>query len=214
MDARAGFAAVGGKVVKQFDFLFDVGGPNGYLAHKVLPEFCAAHGAVAVYRPVLLGGLFKATGNRPPMMRYADAPAKLNYEMLEFRRFIARHGLTRFRMNPHFPVNSLMAMRVITGVDWREEFMAVVDACMAAMWEDGRNLGEREELVAALDAAGLDGAALAALADDEEVKAKLVANTDAAVARGVFGIPTFFVGEEMFWGKERLAQVGEALDQS
>lgn len=202
---------MGGKMVKQFDFLFDVGGPNGYLVHKVLPDFCAAHGAVAIYRPVLLGGLFKGTGNRPPMMRYADAPAKLNYEMLEFRRFIAKHGLGAFKMNPHFPVNSLLAMRVITAVDWREEFMSVVDRLMAGMWEEGLNLSQPDVVIAALDAAGLEGGALVALADDEAVKAKLVANTEAAVARGVFGIPTFFVGEDMFWGKERLSQVAEAL---
>jgi 2-hydroxychromene-2-carboxylate isomerase len=197
--------------VKSFEFLFDVGGPNGYLAHKVLPEFCAAHGAAALYRPVLLGGLFKGTGNRPPMMRYADAPAKLNYEMLEFRRFIAKHGLSRFQMNPHFPVNSLLAMRTITAVDDKDEFMAVVDALMAGMWEQGLDLSQRDVLTAALTAAGLDGEALVAMADDDAVKAKLVANTDAAVARGVFGIPTFFVGDEMFWGKERLGQVAEAL---
>lgn len=197
--------------MRTLEFIFDVGGPNGYLAHRILPEFCAAHGAVATYRPVLLGGLFKATGNRPPMMRYADAPAKLNYEMLEFRRFIAKHGLSKFKMNPHFPVNSLLAMRIITAVDGEAEFMAVVDALMAAMWEDGIDLSQREAAIAALDAAGLDGTALAARADDDAFKAKLVADTEAAVARGVFGIPTFFVGEDMFWGKERLGQVAEAL---
>jgi 2-hydroxychromene-2-carboxylate isomerase len=202
---------MGGKVVKAFEFLFDVGGPNGYLAHKVLPDFCTAHGTAVHYRPVLLGGLFKATGNRQPMMRYADAPAKLNYEMLEFRRFIAKHGLTQFQMNPHFPVNSLLAMRVITAVDDKDEFMTVVDALMAGMWEQGLDLSQRDVLATALGAAGLDGEALVAMADDEAVKAKLVANTDAAVARGVFGIPTFFVGDEMFWGKERLGQVAEAL---
>ncbi len=197
-------------MTKTFEFLFDVGGPNGYLVHKLLPDFCARTGAVANYVPVLLGGLFKATGNRAPMMRYADAPAKWAYEQLEFQRFIAAHALP-FHMNPHFPVNSLLAMRVITGASDTAAFMSVIDALMAGMWEQGLKLDEPAVVAAALDAAGLDGASLIARADDPAVKAKLAANTEAAVARGTFGIPTFFVGTEMFWGKERLAQVEAAL---
>lgn len=197
-------------MTKRFDFLFDVGGPNGYLVHEVLPEFCARTGAVANYVPVLLGGLFKATGNRAPMIRYQDAPAKLAYEQLEFGRFIEAHRIP-FRMNPHFPPNSLLPMRVIAGAQGTPDFMPVIEALMAGMWEQALKLEDRDVLAAALDAAGLDGAALAASADDPEVKARLVANTEAAVARGAFGIPTFYVGEEMFWGKERLGQVEAAL---
>lgn len=197
--------------MRQFQFLFDVGGPNGYLVHRVLPDFCAAHDAEAVYVPVLLGGLFKATGNRAPAMRYADAPAKWAYEMLEFQRFITTHGIDRFRMNPHFPPNSLQAMRAITGAAALGCQAETIEAFMAGVWEDGLNLADRDAVVAYLGAAGLHGTALLARADDPEVKAALAANTDAAVARGVFGIPTFFVGEEMFWGKERLGQVAAAL---
>lgn len=198
-------------MARTFQFLFDVGGPNGYLAHRVLPAFCADHGAVADYVPVLLGGLFKATGNRPPMMRYADAPAKLAYEQLEFGRFIAAHDLTKFRMNPNFPPNSLQAMRAIVGAAALGCQAEATEAFMAGVWEQALNLGDRDAVTAHLDAAGLDGTALLARADDPEVKAALIANTEAAVTRGAFGIPTFFVGDEMFFGKERLGQVAAAL---
>jgi 2-hydroxychromene-2-carboxylate isomerase len=198
-------------MTKSFDFIFDFGGPNGYLVHKVLPAFCAETGAMANYIPALLGGIFKATGNRAPMIRYADAPAKLAYERLEFQRFIDAKGLTKFQFNPHFPVNSLLIMRGCMAARREGCFEPYVETMMAAMWEDGANLSDSAVAVSALNAAGLDGAKLIAMADDPSVKAELAANTDAAVARGVFGIPTFFVGDEMFFGKERLAQVAEAL---
>lgn len=199
---------------KSFDFLFDIGGPNGYLTHRVLPEFCARTGAVANYVPVLLGGLLKATGNRPPWTVYADVPAKLAYDQLEFQRFIDRHALTRFRMNPHFPINTLPLMRALVAAKREGVFMEAVEAMMVAMWEDGLNLGDADVTVSALDRAGLNGAALAALANDAAVKDELAHNTEGAVARGAFGIPTFFVGNEMFFGKERLAQVAEAISAS
>jgi 2-hydroxychromene-2-carboxylate isomerase len=201
-------------VSKSFDFVFDVGGPNSYLAHKVLPEFCARTGATATYVPILLGGLFKATGNRAPIIRYADAPAKWAYEQLEFMRFVQTHGLSAYRQNPHFPVNSLLAMRVITGARGAADFMPVVEALMTAMWERGDKLDERHVLVSALNAAGLDGEPLAARADDPAVKAALASATEAAVGRGAFGVPTFFVGNEMFWGKERLGQIEAMLTAS
>lgn len=196
---------------KQFEFLFDVAGPNGYLVHRVLPDFCAQTGAEAIYVPVLLGGLFKATGNRAPMVRYADAPAKRDYEMLEFQRFITKHKLSRFRMNPQFPVNSLLLMRCLVAAGRQGQLLAATEAAMAGMWEAGADLAQPDAIRATFDAAGLDGAALLALAEDAGVKAELVANTDRAVARGAFGIPTFFVGDQMFWGKERLGQLAEAL---
>ncbi|MFM2099880.1 MAG: hypothetical protein RLZZ366_1419 [Pseudomonadota bacterium] len=198
-------------MTKSFDFLFDLGGPNGYLVHKVLPEFCARTGATANYVPVLLGGLFKATGNRAPMMRYADAPAKLAYERLEFRRFIDANALSQFKFNPHFPVNSLLIMRGLIAAGREGVFMPYVEAMMSAMWEQGLNLAEPDVAIKVLEAAGLDGAKLIAMAGDSSVKEELVRNTDEAVARGAFGIPTFFVGDEIFFGKERLGQVEAAL---
>ena len=198
-------------MTKSFDFIFDFAGPNGYLVHKVLPEFCARTEATANYIPCLLGGIMKATNNQPPMMRYAETPAKRDYEMLEFNRFIKANGLTRFKMNPHFPVNSLRIMRMAVAAQHEGVFAPYCQAMFAAMWEDGRNLADVGTINAVITAVGLDAAALAARAEDPAIKAELIANTEAAVARGAFGIPTFFVGDEMFWGKERLGQLAEAL---
>jgi 2-hydroxychromene-2-carboxylate isomerase len=165
------------------------------------------------YTPILLDGIFKATGNSAPMMRYADAPAKLAYEQLEFTRFVKANSI-RFRMNPHFPVNSLLIMRSLVAAKRYGGYMSAVDAMMRGLWEDGLNLVQPDTLAKAFDDAGLDGQALVALAEDPDVKAELVANTEAAVSRGAFGVPTFFVGQEIFWSKERLAQVAAALAKS
>jgi 2-hydroxychromene-2-carboxylate isomerase len=197
-------------MTKKFEFLFDFGGPNSYLAHKVLPEICARTGAEAIYVPILLGGLFKLTNNQAPLIRYAETPAKRNYEMLEFDRFVKAHRLP-FKMNPHFPINSLHLMRGAVAAQHLGCFMPYVDTIMAAMWEDGANTGDPAVVKNVLDKAGLDSTALLANADDAQVKAELVANTEQAAARGAFGVPTFFVGDDMFWGKERLGQLAEAL---
>ena len=198
-------------MTKSFDFIFDFAGPNGYLVHKVLPEFCARTEATANYIPCLLGGIMKATNNQPPMMRYAETPAKRDYEMLEFNRFIKANGLTRFKMNPHFPVNSLRIMRMAVAAQYEVVLAPYCEAMFTAMWEEGRNLADPEIIASTISTASLDAAALAARAEDPAIKAELIANTEAAVARGAFGIPTFFVGDEMFWGKERLGQLAEAL---
>jgi 2-hydroxychromene-2-carboxylate isomerase len=198
-------------MTKSFEFIFDVGGPNSYHAHRVLPDFCATRGATAIYVPVLLGGLFKATGNVAPMIRYAETPAKRNYELLEFQRFIDKHGLTKFKMNPHFPVNTLLLMRTIVGAGRLGKQAEAIEVAMAATWEDGINMGDPDSIRSAFDASGLDGSVLLTLAEEPSVKAELVANTERAVARGAFGVPTFFVGDEIFWGKERLGQVAEML---
>lgn len=197
-------------MAKTFEFLFDFGGPNSYLAYKVLPEICAKSGAEAIYVPILLGGLFKLTNNQAPLVRYADTPAKRNYEMLEFDRFVKAHQLP-FKMNPHFPINSLHLMRGAIAAQHLGCFMSYVEAIMTAMWEDGANTGDAAVVRQLLDDAGLDSAALLAKADDRDVKAELVANTEQAATRGAFGVPTFFVDGEMFWGKERLGQLAEAL---
>ena len=200
-------------MAKSLEFLFDFGGPNSYLAHKSLPAICARTGAELVYVPILLRGLFKLTNNQAPMMRYAETPAKQNYEMLEFDRFVKAHALP-FKMNPLFPINSLYLMRGAVAAQRLGCFALYVDTVMAAMWEDGRDMGYPEIVRQVLDRAGLNSAALLALADDPDVKAQLMANTEAAATRGAFGVPTFFVGEEMFWGKERLGQVEAVLTKS
>jgi 2-hydroxychromene-2-carboxylate isomerase len=200
-------------MTKSFQFLFDFGGPNSYLAHKMLPDICARTGAEAVYIPISLGGLFKLTNNQAPFMRYAETPAKRNYEMLEFDRFVKAHALP-FKMNPRFPINSLQLMRGAVAAQHLGCFAPYVDAVMAAMWEDGADMGDAQVVASVLDAVGIDSAALLAKAEDPVVKAELIANTEDAAKRGAFGVPTFFVGDEMYWGKERLAQLEIALTTS
>lgn len=198
-------------VTKSLELIFDFGSPNAYLAMKALPDLLDRTGADLVITPCLLGGIFKATGNKAPMVQYADAPAKLAYENLEMRRFIARHGLTRFRLNPHFPVNTLLIMRGAIVAEDEGLLDDYVDAVNRAMWEEGLKMDDAEVVTSFLSANGFDGPALLARTQEPDIKARLVQNTEAAVARGVFGIPTFFVGDEMFFGKERLGQVEEAL---
>jgi 2-hydroxychromene-2-carboxylate isomerase len=200
-------------MAKTFEFLFDFGGPNSYLAYKMLPDLCARTGAQVVYVPILLGGLFKLTNNQAPMMRYAETPAKQKYEMLEFQRFIKAHAIP-FKMNPRFPLNTLYVMRGAIAAQRLGCFAPYVDAVMAAMWHDAADMGDLDIVRDVLDKAGLDSDALLALADDPEVKAELISNTEAAAKRGAFGVPTFFVDEDMFWGKERLGQVEAALTKS
>lgn len=198
-------------VTKTLELIFDFGSPNAYLAMKALPELLDRTGADLLITPCLLGGVFKATGNKAPMIQYADAPAKLAYENLEMRRFIEKHDLGKFRLNRHFPINTLTIMRgaiVATDEDVLDDY---VDAVNRAMWEDGLKMDDADVVATFLSANGFDGPALLARTQEPEIKAKLVANTEVAVARGVFGIPTFFVGDAMFFGKDRLGQVEEAL---
>lgn len=198
-------------VTKTLELIFDFGSPNAYLCMKVLPELLDRTGADLLITPCLLGGIFKATGNKAPMIQYADAPAKLAYENLEMRRFIEKHGLSKFRLNPHFPVTTLTIMRGAIVADEEGVIDDYIDAVNRAMWEDGLKMDDPEVIATFLSANGFDGPALLGRTQEPEIKAKLVANTEAAVARGVFGIPTFFVGDAMFFGKDRLPQVEEAL---
>lgn len=198
-------------MTKKVDFIFDVASPNAYFCHKVLPDIAARTGAEFHYIPCLLGGIFKATNNQAPWMAFSEIPLKLEYDGLEMQRFIARHGLTKYKLNPHFPVMTLAVMRGAVAADMDGYLMEYVDAMVVAMWEDGLKLDDPEVLGAAWAAAGFDAQKLAAQIADDSVKAKLAANTEAAVARKCFGIPTFYVGDEMFFGKERLGQLEEML---
>lgn len=192
------------------EFIFDFGSPNAYLSAKVLPALAARAGATIRYVPALLGGIFKATNNQSPMQAFAGVKGKMDYEMLEMKRFIVKHKLP-FRMNPHFPVNTLAIMRGYCAAETLGVAPAYFDAVFAAMWENGQKMDDPAVIAATLTAAGLDAAAIIAASQTPEVKQRLVESTEAAVARGVFGIPTFFVDGEMWFGKERLGQVEEAL---
>jgi 2-hydroxychromene-2-carboxylate isomerase len=198
-------------MTKTVDFIFDFGSPNAYLSRKVLAEVAARTGARMNLIPCLLGGLFKLTGNQPPMAAFGAVKGKLAYEQLETQRFVKAHGLTAYRFNPHFPVNTLLIMRGLVAARRLGVGDAYVDAVLRAMWEDGRKMDDPEVVAEVLTAASLDARAILDATQDPEVKAELMANTEAAAARGAFGIPTFFVGEEMFFGKERLGQVEAEL---
>lgn len=198
-------------MTKTLEFIFDFGSPNAYLAYKALPPILERTGAEMRIVPCLLGGIFKATGNQPPLMAYGHVPAKLAYTQLEIKRFIEKHGLTAFKFNPHFPVNTLMLMRGAVAAEADGRLDAYVAAGLGHMWEDGLKMDARDVFAEAMTAAGFDGAALLERIQDPAVKARLAENTQDAVDRGVFGIPSFFVGDALYFGKDRLAEVEERL---
>jgi 2-hydroxychromene-2-carboxylate isomerase len=194
----------------QAEFLFDVGSPNAYLAHKVLPQIEKRTGVSFTYVPVLLGGIFKATNNKSPMVAYADVPNKLAYERLEMDRFVKNHKVP-FVWNEHFPVNTLAVMRVLAGAQLEGNLMQVLDAAMHHMWEKPKKLDDPEVLKAALKESGLDAQHLFERSQEQPVKDALIKNTQEAVARGAFGIPTFFVNGAMFFGKDRLRDIEDEV---
>jgi len=192
-------------------FLFDFGSPNAYLCHKLLPQVQARTGARFEYVPILLGGLFKLANNRSPAEAFADIPNKRAYDQLEMERFIRRHGLSAYRRNPFFPVNTLLIMRGAVAAQQLRCFERYVDVVYACMWERELDMADPEVVRRELGGAGLDAAALLAATQDPAVKARLLANTEAAHAKGAFGSPTFFVGDEIFFGKDRLREVEEEI---
>ena len=195
------------------EFHFDFGSPNAYLSHKVIPGIEQRTGARFEYVPVLLGGVFKMTGNQSPATAFAGIRNKPQYDQLEMRRFIARHSLTAFRMNPHFPVNTLQIMRGAVAAKVAGVFTPYVDTVFADMWERGQKMDDPAVIHERLSAAGLPADELIRLSQTDEVKATLLKNTEASVARGTFGSPTFFVGEEIFFGKDRLRDVEEEIQK-
>jgi 2-hydroxychromene-2-carboxylate isomerase len=203
--------ASGGEAMSDVIFYFDFGSPNAYLAHKVIPAIEARTGAKFAYVPALLGGIFKATGNRSPAEAYAGIPLKLAYERRETERFVRRHGITDYAHNPHFPVNTLLIMRGAVAAQRLGVFEAYVEAVYRAMWVDGLKMDDPAVVRATLDAAGLPGEQLLELTQDAEVKAELIANTEDAVTHGVFGSPSFRVDGELFFGKDRLRDVEEEI---
>lgn len=195
-------------MAKRVEFWFDLGSPAAYLAWKRLPAFARRTGAEIVHRPMLLGGVFKATGNASPI----TIPAKGKWLLEDLARAARKDGVP-LAYPPGFPLNTLPLMRAATGLQLREpaRFAPYVDAMYDAMFGQPRDLREEQALAEVLAAAGFAPAQILALAADPEVKQALIKNTEEAVARGVFGAPTFFVGEEMFWGQDRMDAVAEAL---
>ena len=193
------------------EFHFDFGSPNAYLAHLVIPEIEQRTGAKFEYVPVLLGGVYKLTGNRSPAESLLGVKNKPEYERLETARFIKHHRITRFRQNPFFPVNTLTIMRGAIAAERLGVFERYVDEIYRHMWSEPKKLDDPAVLRAALVESGFDAERFAELVQDADIKAQLLDNTERSVARGTFGSPTFFVGDEIFFGKDRLLDVEEMI---
>ena len=193
------------------EFLFDFGSPNAYLSHEAIPAIEERTGATFVYVPILLGGIFKATNNKSPIETLAGVKNKPAFMELETRRFLKRFNVAAYVSNPFFPVNTLNLMRGAVAAQSEGVFEEYVEAAFHHMWREPKRMDDPAVAVKALTESGLDGARLLTRAQDADVKAKLIENTQKAVERGAFGSPTFFVGDQMFFGKEQLREVAELV---
>jgi 2-hydroxychromene-2-carboxylate isomerase len=191
--------------------MFDFGSPNAFLSHEAIPAIEKRTGVKFEYVPVLLGGIFKATNNKSPAETLAGVKNKREFHAIETERFIKRFGVKPYAWNPFFPVNTLNLMRAAVAAQFEGVFAEYVEAAFHHMWVEPKKLDDPEVAAKALAASGLDAAKLLARSQDADVKAKLIENTQAAVERGAFGSPTFFVGKEMFFGKEQLREVEEMI---
>ncbi|WP_445570716.1 2-hydroxychromene-2-carboxylate isomerase [Pseudomonas sp. E102] len=193
---------------KSVEFFFDLGSPTTYLAYTQLPALCAQADSELIYRPMLLGGVFKATGNASPV----TVPAKGPYLFKDLNRFATRYGV-EFKLNPYFPINTLLLMRAVTGMQLRhpDRFETFIDCLFRALWIDARNLNDPATVAAVLEGGGFDPGYVLALTSDQQVKDQLKNSTEEAIRRGVFGAPSMFVGNELFFGQDRLDFVREAL---
>jgi 2-hydroxychromene-2-carboxylate isomerase len=192
-------------------FMFDFGSPNAFLSHEAIPAIEKRSGAKFEYVPILLGGIFKATNNKSPAETLAGVKNKREFHALETERFVKRFGVKPYIWNPFFPVNTLNLMRAAVAAQLDGIFEKYVDAAFHHMWVEPKKMDDPEVAAKAFSASGLDAAKLFARAQEPEVKAKLIENTQAAVERGAFGSPTFFVGKEIFFGKEQLREVEELI---
>ena len=197
----------------QAEFHFDFGSPNAYLSHLVVPAIEERTGVAFKYVPVLLGGVFKATGNVSPMVSLQGIRNKPEYQRLETERFVRQHGIIEYRANPHFPVNTLQIMRGAVFAE-REGFLAAfVDAVYRHMWAAPKKMDDAEVIAAALEESSLPAERILAGIGQPEIKAGLIANTESSVQRGVFGSPSFFVGDELYFGKDKLREVEEEIER-
>lgn len=193
------------------EFWFDFGSPNAYLAWKLLPELEKRTGETFTRRPALLGGIFKATGNQSPIFAFAQIPSKMAYVRAEMERFVRHHGLKKFQMNPNFPLNTLLIMRGALVAEKAGELDRYMDIVWVGMWEQGLKMDDPSVVLEALEDGGLDGAKYAEGTADPAIKSALVQATEEAVELGMFGMPTFVVGDEMFFGKDSIAAVEKEL---
>jgi 2-hydroxychromene-2-carboxylate isomerase len=191
--------------------MFDFGSPNAFLSHEAIPAIEKRTGAKFEYVPILLGGIFKATNNKSPAETLAGVKNKREFHALETERFIRRFKVKPYVWNPNFPVNTLNLMRAAVAAQLEGVFEKYIDAAFHHMWVEPKKMDDPEVAAKALASSGLDAAKLFARAQDADVKARLIENTQSAVERGAFGSPTFFVGNEMFFGKEQLREVEELV---
>ena len=196
---------------QKVEFLFDFGSPNAYLSHEAIPAIEKRTGASFEYVPILLGGIFKATNNRSPVETLAGVKNKPEFMQLETERFIKRFNVQPYVWNPYFPINTLNLMRGAVAAQSEGVFKKYVEAAFHHMWREPKKMDDPQVAVKALTESGLDGARLLTRAQDADVKANLIENTQKAVERGAFGSPTFFVGKEIFFGKEQLREVEELV---
>jgi 2-hydroxychromene-2-carboxylate isomerase len=196
----------------RLEFFFDYGSPWSYIANARVPAVAERAQAELVYRPMLLGGVFKATGNVSPAVSLAGIKNKGEYAELEIRRFLVRHGIRSYVPNPFFPVNTLQIMRGAVAAQRLGCYARYVDEVYRHMWSDPKKMDDPRVIQAALEESGLPAAELLALAVDPSVKQQLIDNTERSVARGTFGSPSFYVGDELFFGKDRLREVEEEIE--
>jgi len=198
--------------MKKIDFYFDFASPNAYLSHKVMQKIKEKYDVELNYIPVLLGGIFKATNNKPPMEQFFGVLNKNEYQGIEMERFVQRHDLNLFKMNPHFPVISLQIIRGAVAADMDGYLEDYIDKVLIHMWEEPKKMDDPEVIKAAFDESGFDSEKLMNQMQDPEVKAKLISNTEQAVERGVFGIPTFFIDDQIYFGKDTIWMIEEILE--
>ena len=198
--------------MKKIDFYFDFASPNAYFGFNVLKKFPEKYDCEINYIPVLLGGIFKATNNKPPMEQFFGVLNKNEYQSLEIERFVNRHGLTKFKMNPHFPVISLQIVRGAIAAEMDGYLEDYIEKVLVHMWEEPKKMDDPEVIKAAFDESGFDSEKLMNQMQDPEVKAKLISNTEQAVERGVFGIPTFFIDDQIYFGKDTIWMIEEILE--
>tara|TARA_R110002126_G_scaffold3111_20_gene17251 strand:+ start:4858 stop:5460 length:603 start_codon:yes stop_codon:yes gene_type:complete len=197
-------------MTRTIELIFDFVSPNAYLIWSPLKNLAAKYGATIAVTPAFLGGMHKLTGNAPPFVRDAEVKGKNDYAMLEMNRFIKKHGLTKFRMNPKFPFNTITLQRMLVALE-PEKQAGFIETLLPAIWEQGLDVTDADTLRKILHNSGFDGQALLAMTQDPAIKQRLIDNTENAVERGAFGIPTMFVEGEIYFGKERLGQIEEQL---
>ena len=200
--------------MKKIDFYFDFASPNAYFGFNVLKKFPEKYDCEINYIPVLLGGIFKATNNKPPMEQFFGVLNKNEYQSLEIERFVNRHGLTKFKMNPQFPVISLQIVRGAIAAEMDGYLEDYIEKVLVHMWEEPKKMDDPEVIKAAFEESGFDSEKLLEQMQDPDVKAKFISNTEDAVKRGLFGIPTFFIDDEMYFGKDTIWMIEEILAAS